>query len=551
MPLSIKFYVIEELSNRDQTEPPMTSFHPSNQPYHHPDEAEMPYHHPDEAESDMQHYGDMAVGLEHEGRQWQELYPMQRNASPSTLQQQYQHPHHLRQNPRFLVAHRHSSLPPPSETYIHPERCPPLDLEFLWKIYRRRAGTNANSASSRRMVYQDRIGVLQSQGFPTGLASMMLQHATDHPIRIFLVDNSGTMHQNDAQLVSQSSSGKVLTVECTRWEAITSTIIWHAEMAAWCQTPMAVRLLHDPGISVGPQQMGISASKHYSSCEEMDRLKNVLRATRPNGATSPLHIHLHDIFTSVSTVVSILTRQRRRVTLCICTDSIPSDTIGEGPENPQMIQDFHGTLDKLLDWPVQVVFRLSTKEHRVVQFYQELIARKRGVRLQEQSLPIPGFEESSSSDTGGATNFHEHLQVLDDYVSECERIQAQNPWLNYGYPLHLCREEGICIKAIEALSQRPLLVDEVLDVAGYLFGQKISDNAPTNEVQYHAFLQRIVDLNLESGVLWNPAKKKFVPWIDLKRLDKIYFHQGKRGKGTSHGGGNVNYNDKSSKCAIM
>jgi hypothetical protein len=192
---------------------------------------------------------------------------------------------------------------------------------------------------------------------------------------------------------------------------------------------------------------------------------------------------------------------------------------------------------------------LSTKEQGVIQFYQELIARK-GERQQEQSNPHPGFDDSCH-DSGGITNFHERLQVLDDYVSECERVQAYNPWLNYGYPLHLCREEGICIKVIEALSQRPLLREEALDVSGYLFGQNLSDNLPSNEIQYHAFLQRIVDLNSDAGVLWNPVKKKFVPWIDLKRFDRVYFHQMKSVKGTSIGGGDINSNDKNSKCAIM
>ena len=27
--------------------------------------------------------------------------------------------------------------------------------------------------------------------------------------------------------------------------------------------------------------------------------------------------------------------------------------------------------------------------------------------------------------------------VLDDYVSECHEVHKYNPWLNYGYPLHL------------------------------------------------------------------------------------------------------------------
>lgn len=483
----------------------------------------------------------------------------QRQQPPPQQQQQQQpasphvssfssNPQHIYdQNNQSRTAQRQSTLPRPWETYIHPERCPPLNLEFLWKIYSRRAEVpNEEPDSSRRRTHQERIGILQSQGFPTGLASLMLQHAVDLPLRIFLIDNSGTMHRNDARLVSQSSSGVVQTVGCTRWEAVTPTIIWHAEMAAWRQTPMAVRLLHDPGMNVGPQQLGISASKHYSSREEVERLKDLLRASRPNGATCPLNVHMKELLPSISAVAPKLVRQGRRVFLCICTDRIPTDSVGT--ENPQVIQDFLSTLGKLLEWPVQVVFRLSTKDERVTQFYMNLIAKSRPEQP-DHVFPNLGFDETST-DTGDVSNVCEHLQVLDDYVSECERVQERNPWLNYGYPLHLCREEGICFKSIEALSQRRLRRNEALQVVGCLFDQNISDNISSNETQLHAVRRRIEDLNSQSGVLWNPVKKKFVHWIDLKILHKLYFNRGNTGKGISSGDNHHNHNN-SSTCAIM
>jgi hypothetical protein len=183
------------------------------------------------------------------------------------------------------------------------------------------------------------------------------------------------------------------------------------------------------------------------------------------------------------------------VILCVCTDSIPTDA--EGKEHPLMIQEFLSTLQQLVEWPVQVVLRLSTDEERVVNFYQNLMVR----------------DESLSN----------HLQVLDDYVSECQLVQHHNPWLHYGYPLHLCREEGIRIPVLEALNQRPLLPNEMCDVVSLIFGYIDQSYNPDRE--YAEFRKQVLELNKETGVLWNPTKKKFVTWMDLKKLDKLYHHQ--------------------------
>ena len=397
--------------------------------------------------------------------------------------------------------------PPPTRAFLHREqeesfsRYSHLNLEFLWKIYHQRKNTNRNDNHSR-------IETLKSQGFPAGLASLILEHSMDHPIRLWLVDNRGTMHKSDGHLVSQSIKQKVETVDCTRWEEITSTILWHAEMAAWCQTPMAIRLLHDPGVQVGPQQVGVSASKHYSSKEEVERLRNLLNKTRPNGLTSPLYLHMKQLFPSIQQLVPILDQTHKRITLCVCTDSIPTDEDGE--EHPGMIQEFLVTLQQLVNWPVQVVIRLSTDEERVVQFYQNLFAEH--------------------------TNLANHLQVLDDYVSECYQVQKHNPWLHYGYPLHLCREEGIRISVLEALSVRPLLPIELCQLVSLIFGVIIPRETHDPEGHFAEFRKLVVSLNRDAIPLWNPLKKKFVPWIDVKKMDKMH---------------NSTTSNSGDKCSIM
>ena len=373
---------------------------------------------------------------------------------------------------------------------IHRSRCPPLDMEFLWNLYHQRhlvyRLNNTNNDGD-----QARIQILQSQGFPVGLATMLLQHTFQFPLRIWLVDNSGTMHQDDGHIVTQTKGGKVEMVHCSRWEEVSSALRWHAELAAWLQTPMVVRFLRDPGAQVGPQQVGVSASKHFSSNEEVTRLKALLRGIRPTGATCPIHHHLQELVPGVHALVPKLEAESRRLVISICTDSIPTDM--NGMENEQIISDFLFTLRQFMEWPVQVVIRLLTDEERVVAFYQEL-----------------------SRDMTS-------LQVLDDYVSECKLVQKYNPWLHYGYPLHLCREQGIHRACLEALSQRPLTADESAEALRIIFHQE----RPQDEISSAHFLQQVKEWNKDAGVLWNPLKKRFVSWVDMKKLSKCYNHDEK------------------------
>lgn len=378
---------------------------------------------------------------------------------------------------------------PPLTTANPSSRCPPLNLEFLWKLYNQRKLLKFQADNSRATAWEEeRLKELERQGFPLGLASLLLSHCNDHPIRIWLVGNGGTMHQNDGHIVNQSAKGKVEIVDCSRWQEVSSTLEWHAELAAWCQTPMAIRFLQDPGLQAGPQQLGVSASKHLSSTEEVARLKTVLHKTRPTGGTSPIHEHLQEILPSILSFLPTLERKRKRMVLCICTDSIPTNK--NAKEDPEVLEEFLLTLGHIMECPVQILFRLSTDEERVMQFYQNLMEHY-------------GLSK---------------IQVLDDYVHESTLVQEHNPWLNYGYPLHLCRETGIRKEVVEKLSREQLAPDELLETIRLIFGQK----HPQDRVKYSTFRAQVAVWNSQAGMMWNPIKKKFVPWVDLKKMDKFY-----------------------------
>ena len=495
------------------------------------------------------------------------LYEQQRPHTVSTQQGQQHHyasssyPPPRRHDRQSLISPVTSQRP---DIYTHPARCPPLNLEFLWKLYHQRhvniilppeaipnTGNDENNEHSMTCsgiigrlapdIRNERITTLNSQGFPTGLATLILEQSIKNPIRIWLVDNCGTMHKSDGHMVSQSSQGKVDVINCTRWEEITSTLIWHAEMAAWQQTPMAVRLLQDPGAQVGPQQLGVSASKHYSSIEEVTRIKNLFKKTRPTGATSPINLHLQELFPAIQSMIGLLQTTKTQLTVCICTDSIPTDA--DGNEHTSMIQDFISTLHKIVNFGpnlIHIIWRLSTDEDRVVQFYRSIIhasSSSSSSANNEEHVYENDDTDNHNSHNSSNTSLKNHIMVLDDYVNECEQVQTYNPWLNYGYPLHLCREEGIRHPLLDALSERAIETKELRDVAQLIFGtsndnhtaERLSSataNTSSSNVlccaihNYTKFRKQVETLNKQTGVLWNPIKKKFVPWISIKKLDR-------------------------------
>lgn len=328
------------------------------------------------------------------------------------------------------------------------------------------------------------------------------------------------MHRNDGHKVVQSSK-KIEVVQCSRWEEITSSVIWHAEMAAWCQNPTAIvsprnlddwsnhhgsnpsiipiisnnsqRLMKDPGNHVGPQQVGICASKHITSPEELKRAKDLLRRTRPVGASSPINFHLLEIISSTQYLIPILEQTQSRLVLHICTDSIPSDP--EGHELPELKAGLRTILLQLIDMPIQVVLRLSTDDERVVDFYKEM-----------------AYEAL----------FVKRLQVIDDFVSECAQVKRWNPWMNYGYPLHLCREGGVYVPAVEQLSHRKLLVPEVIEVLALVLGIVVDSKTYIPSIDYDGLRKQIKTLNEKTGKCWSPISSSYVPWINMKQLDKLH-----------------------------
>lgn len=62
---------------------------------------------------------------------------------------------------------------------------------------------------------------LKEQGFPLGLAETLTRNNEAFPLRIWVVDNSGSMIQGDGhRFVETKKAEEVKVVSCTRWSEI-------------------------------------------------------------------------------------------------------------------------------------------------------------------------------------------------------------------------------------------------------------------------------------------------------------------------------------------
>lgn len=341
----------------------------------------------------------------------------------------------------------------------------------------------------------DEILALQDQGFTKGLAETLTNNNAIFPLRIWIVDNSGSMRIADGhRIVETNNKNNVKLVDCTRWSEIQQTVEYHAEMAYLLKAPTVFRLLNDPGKIVGPQQFSIGVDGDKTIDEELAIALQTMKNASPGGVT-PLAEHVREIRTNVESMEASLRQDGTKVAIVLATDGLPTDSQGRCDSRTK--RDFTEALRSLEGLPIWVVVRLCTDEDDVVEFYNDLDAQ---------------LELS--------------VEVLDDFTQEAKEVFAMNKWLNYTLPLHRCREMGYHNRLFDLLDERLLSQDELREFLFLIFGEDNFDGVPDPQANWKGFMKSITDIVGREKKQWNPITKKLNPWIDLKKLDKAYKKKG-------------------------
>jgi len=362
--------------------------------------------------------------------------------------------------------------------YLKPEA--PSDHGYVM------AGPSGTRGKDSRGLNQEHVRLLKTQGFSTGLAIALSKNALAYDHRIWIVDNSGSMQISDGHRVMVNEN-EYRIVESTRWEEIQDTVKYHAQMAALLDSPTIFKLLNNPGSSVGPQQFSVAESGDANSSNDIKIAMQVMSNARPGGVT-PLTRHIHDIKKAMEQMTPQLRADGKKVAIIIATDGLPTDEQGYGGEMAN--EDFVRALRSLEGLPVWIVVRLCTDQDSVTEFYNGLDAK---------------LELS--------------LEVLDDFMGEATEVAKCNSWLNYALPIHRSRELGYHDRLFDLIDERRLTISEMRDFCQFLVG---TDALPDPSVDFDLFATQLNQALTNERFQWNPIKRRMMPWINMKKLNKVY-----------------------------
>jgi Mg-chelatase subunit ChlD len=367
--------------------------------------------------------------------------------------------------------------------------------------HRTNAYPTAEAVSKEAGGESSTIELLKGQGFSTGLAMALDTNSKHFDRRIWIVDNSGSMAYADGHRIVVTSDRKMVAQDVTRWEELQDTVTYHAEMATILQSPTVFTLLNHPGPGFDEQHVSVasSANRRVDSnnnwtntkhdADDVRKARTFIQRVKPLGMT-PLAGHLWKIQESVHALAPQLRRDGRRVAIVLATDGLPTDP--DGYVGDDVDAEFLSALRSLEGLPVWVVIRLCTDESKVTKFYNDLDCK---VDLS--------------------------LEVLDDFLGEAEEVRRHNKWLNYGLPMHRCRELGYHNRVFDFLDERPLTKDELREFCSVLFGTSL-ETIPDPTLLWKEFLEYIQEKLGFEEEQFDPLTKTKGPWIYVKVLHRIY-----------------------------
>lgn len=324
----------------------------------------------------------------------------------------------------------------------------------------------------------------------SGLCTSVVRAVESHPLRVVILDNSGSMRAHDGKRSAPMPGGKgYRTVTCTRWEELAADV---SSLCKWSEACGARTDLHL--LNPTTQFRGVSLnSSSWSSISPLGRsvdpktASSLLDAVSPNG-TTPLTQAVMQVVTMVQPHATRLHADGQAVAVLLCTDGMPDDQ-----------RTFIESMKMLQKLPVWVVVRLCTDDDSVVEFWNDL----------DRSLEAP-------------------LEVLDDVRGEADEVAKLNPWLTYAPPLHMARLFGLPEKLFDALDEAPLVPSQIKRFISIMFG--LSD-LPEPELELEAFLSAVRAALQEQPNTYDPRSGRMKPWVDMHALERAVRYPGKCGQG--------------------
>jgi hypothetical protein len=169
------------------------------------------------------------------------------------------------------------------------------------------------TTSQTRQLSADNWALLREQGFTVGLAKALVANSDSFAMRIWILDNSGSMVIEDGHRFIDKG-GKLVIAPASRWEELQDTVVYHAQMTALLGSLTRFRLLNDPGRLVGKQEVVVGRPNGNVE-EEIQETREIVSRVKPDGVT-PLTRHIVAMQEEIQAMLPKQKRRGRRVCCC-------------------------------------------------------------------------------------------------------------------------------------------------------------------------------------------------------------------------------------------
>ncbi len=319
---------------------------------------------------------------------------------------------------------------------------------------------------------------LDSAGTPDGISQCFVQAAHDFPLRLWIVDNSGSMSTCDGKRLVHGLGGREAIVQASRWAELGDSITYHAQVAASLGAPTEFRLLNSPGNRASQVVRVGSGGDLEAQLEAVRRMVG----SAPCGRT-PLCAQIKEVTQMVAAQADALRANGQRACVVIASDGAATDG------------DVVAAMRPLQHLPAWVVVRLCTDDERVLRYWNAV----------DEDLEL-------------------EMEVLDDLGGEAAEVGALNGWLTYGHQLHRLREWGCSSRVFDLLDEKGLGAAEMRELVELLLGPPATD-LPDPQLDYDAFEAALKPLLASQSTVWCPRARRQVPWVDERKLRRAYRHQ--------------------------
>ena len=322
---------------------------------------------------------------------------------------------------------------------------------------------------------------VQTLDGPIGLAQALLESRSSTPLRFWVVDNSGSMAEADGARLAPRPGGGFKVVPCTRWEELRDVVYIQAQLALAVDSRIDVHLLN-PTNTGARQFMSLGLERSLCASEQGSATiqdLNFALASSPTGST-PLTEAVQTIYNLVEPLAPTLRNSGQQVVFVLATDGLPND--------PASFLVAVSSLQRL--GCIWLVVRLCTSSDDVIDYWNDV----------DSKLEAP-------------------LEVLDDAAAEAKEVARYNPWLTYGFQLHLVRTAGMRHKLFDLLDEQPLIGSQTAEMISLLLG---CGPLPNPDAEWIGFQERVGVLLVITPLTYCPVKKEMKPWIDLDELRRKY-----------------------------